>query len=218
MKVTIQKYLSNVPWSLFPFLGTVFFSLFWLLFVYSGSTNRLFITSDHLASKAYEKKNYREAARTFENISLKGASFYRAGEFEKAKAVYQSFSNKEGKYNLGNALVMLGKYDPAIEAYELALKIDPDFQEAKENLIVAKARKHLKESENDGEQGVGELGADEIVYDNKGGKGVDDDRSAQKENTSGNPNWLDRLQTGPKDFLKNKFRYQYEMQGRKDAK
>jgi Ca-activated chloride channel family protein len=110
---------------------------------------------------------------------------------------------------------MLGLYDPAIEAYELALKIDPDFKEAKENLIVAKARKILKEPENDGEQGVGELGADEIVFDNKGGKGVDDDTSAEQEVASGNPNWLDRLQTGPKDFLKNKFRYQYEMQEKK---
>ena len=76
---------------------------------------------------------------------------------------------------------MLGEYDAAIEAYELALKIDPDFKEAKENLIVAKARKILKEPENDGEQGVGELGADEIVYDNKAGKGVDDDSSAEQE-------------------------------------
>ena len=218
MKAMIQKYLSNVPFSLLPFFVILLFSLFWLLFFYNGSMNRLFITSDHLASKAYEKKNYMDAAKTFENISLKGASFYRAGEFKKAKAIYQNLSSKEGKYNFGNALVMLGNYDSAIEAYELALKIDPKFKEAKENLIVAKARKILKEPENDGEQGVGELGADEIVYDNKEAKGVDDDQSAEQESASGNPNWLDRLQTGPKDFLKNKFRYQYEMKGRKDAK
>ena len=58
--------------------------------------------------------------RTFENISLKGASFYRAGEFKKAKAIYQNISSKEGRYNFANALVMLGEYDAAIEAYELA--------------------------------------------------------------------------------------------------
>jgi len=218
MKVIMQKYLSKLPLSLVPFWVTLLLSLIWLLFFYNGSMNRLFITSDHLASKAYEKKNYLEAAKTFENISLKGASFYRAGEFKKAKAIYQNISSKEGRYNFANALVMLGEYDAAIEAYELALKIDPDFKEAKENLIVAKARKILKEPENDGEQGVGELGADEIVYDNKAGKGVDDDTSAETESTSGNPNWLDRLQTGPKDFLKNKFRFQYEMQEHKDAK
>lgn len=204
--------------SLLPFYLIALFSLLWLLFFYEGGLNRLFITSDQLGYRYYEKTDYIKASETFADISFKGASYYRAGEFKKAKSVYQNLSSKEGKYNLGNAFVMLGEYDSAIEAYELALKIGPHFKEAKENLIVAKARKILKEPENDGEQGVGELGADEIVFDNKGNKGVDDDQSAQKEAASGNPNWLDRLQTGPKDFLKNKFSYQYQMQEANDVK
>ena len=167
MKARLQKYFSKVPLSFAPFLAAVLLSFVWLLFVYDGSLNRLFITADQAGYKAYQNTKYLDAAKNFEDFSFKGASFYRAGEFKKAKAIYQNLSSKEGKYNLGNTLVMLGNYDPAIEAYELALKIDPDFKEAKENLIVAKARKILKEPENDGEQGVGELGADEIVYDNK---------------------------------------------------
>jgi Ca-activated chloride channel family protein len=213
MKVIMQKYFTLIPLYL-----TFFLSVVWLLFFYEGSMNRLFITADQAGYKAYEKKDYLEAAENFENIAFRATSFYRAGEFKKAKAIYQNLSDNVGKYNLGNTFVMLGEYDSAIEAYELALKIDPDFKEAKENLIVAKARKMLKEPENDGEQGVGELGADEIVFDNKESKGVEDDSSAEQESSSGNPNWLDRLQTGPKDFLKNKFRFQYEMQERKDAK
>jgi Ca-activated chloride channel family protein len=213
MKEFMQKNLS-----LLPFYIVLILSLMWLLFFYVGPWNRLLITNNQLGYKLYMKKEYLKASKNFEDLSFKGASFYRAGEFKAAKALYQNLSDKEGKFNLGNANVMLGLYDPAIEAYELALKIDPDFKEAKENLIVAKARKILKEPENDGEQGVGELGADEIVYDNKEGKGVDDDSSAQKEAASGNPNWLDRLQTGPKDFLKNKFRYQYEMQDKNNEK
>ena len=207
MRAFMQKHFS-----LLPFAVVLIFSFVWLLFFYGGAWNRLLTTSDQMGYKLYQKKEYLKAAKSFENLSFKGASFYRKGEFKEAKALYQNLSDKEGKYNFGNANVMLGLYDPAIEAYELALKMDPNFKEAKENLIVAKARKILKEPENDGEQGVGELGADEIVFDNKEGKGVDDDQSAQQEAESGNPNWLDRLQTGPKDFLKNKFRYQYETQ------
>ena len=213
MRTFMKKHFS-----LLSFAVVLIFSFVWLLFFYEGAWNRLLITSDQLGYKQYMKKEYVKAAKNFENISFRGASFYRAGEFENAKVLYQNLSSKESKYNLGNANVMLGLYDPAIEAYELALKIDPDFKEAKENLIVAKARKTLKEPGNDGEQGVGKLGADEIVFDNKEGKGVDDDSSAQEETASGNPNWLDRLQTGPKDFLKNKFRYQYEMQGKNNEK
>ncbi len=213
MKATIKNHIS-----LMPFYMMLIFSLVWLVFFYKGGLDRLFMTSDQLAYRYYENRNYTKAAETFEDLSFKGASYYRAGEFKKAKSAYQNLTHKEGKYNLGNAFVMLGEYDSAIEAYELALKIDAHFKEAQENLKVAKARKILKEPENDGEQGVGELGADEIVFDNKENKGVDDDQSAQKEAASGNPNWLDRLQTGPKDFLKNKFSYQYQMQERHDAK
>ena len=101
---------------------------------------------------------------------LKGASFYRAGEFKKAKAIYQNLSSKEGKIQfcqcLGDAWRIMTLL---LKRMNWLLKIDPDFKEAKENLIVAKARKILKEPGNDGEQGVGELGADEIVYDNKAG-------------------------------------------------
>jgi len=203
--------------SLLPFSITLVISMVWVLFVYDKGFNRLFITADQLGYRHYENKNYSDAAKNFENISFKGASYFRAAEFKKAKSVYQNLSTKEDTYNLGNTFVMLGDYDNAIKTYQRALEIDPSFKEAQENLVVAKARKILKEPENDGQQGVGALGADEIVYDNTEGKGVDDDTSAPQDTTSGNPNWLDRLQTGPKDFLKNKFRYQYKMKERNDA-
>ena len=204
--------------SLIPFYIVLFFSIVWLGFFYKGGFNRLFITSDQLGYYYYKKKAYDTSAQTFENLSFKGASYYRSASFKKAQASYLNLSSKEDRYNTGNTLLMLGLYDLAIESYTMALKIDPHFIKAKDNLIIAKARKILKKPENDGEEGVGELGADQIVFDNKESKGVDDDTSTQKETESGNPNWLDRLQTGPKDFLKNKFRYQYEMQGSKDAK
>jgi hypothetical protein len=67
--------------------------------------------------------------------------------------------------------------------------------------------------ENDGEQGVGMLGADEIVYDNTENKGQDvTEEGGQEGGESKNANWLDRIQTGPQEFLKHKFSYQYGMQ------
>jgi len=208
----MKSYMKN-HLSLMPFVFTLSAVLIWLLFIYEGRMDRLLVTADQVGYQAYVKKEYGKAAKNFENLSFKGASYFRDASFKEAKSVYQNLSSKEARYNLGNAYVMLGEYDNAIASYELALKIDPNFQQAKDNLMVAKARKILKEPENDGEQGVGKLGADEIVFDNTQNKGVDDDQSAKKEASTGNPNWLDRLQTGPKDFLKNKFSYQYKMQG-----
>lgn len=216
MKEILKKHLS-----LLPFWVTLMISMVWLLFVYDKGLNRLFITSDQLGYRSYENKNYIKAAKSFENISFKGASYFRAAEFKNAKSIYQNLSSKEATYNLGNTFVMLGDYDNAIKSYERALDIDPYFKEAQENLLVAKARKILKEPENDGKQGIGDMydmQPDEVVYDNTEGKGEDDTRSAEKDAVKGNPEWLDRLQTGPKDFLKNKFKYQYQMEESSYAK
>ena len=216
-----MKHFFTKHLTLLPFYTVGLLSLVWVVFFYKEGLNRLFITSDQLGYSYYEKKEYLKANETFENISYKGASYYRDGAFKKSKSMYQNLSSKEDTYNLGNAFVMLGDYDNAITTYERALKIDPNFKEAKENLVIAKARKILKEPENDGKQGIGDMydmQPDEVVYDNTEGKGEDDTRSAQKDAEKGNPNWLDRLQTGPKDFLKNKFRYQYEMKEQSHAK
>lgn len=198
--------------TLMPFFVTLLASLLWLIFFYEGKIDRLFVTADQVGFKSYIEKNYRQAAENFENLSFKGASYYKYGAFKKAKMVYQNLSSKEDSYNLGNTFMMLGEYDKSIEMYERALKIDAKFKEAQDNLVVAKARKILKEPENDGQEGVGALGADKIVFDNTQNKGVDDEQSTKQEASEGNPSWLDRLQTSPKDFLKNKFSYQYQMQ------
>lgn len=216
----MRRYMKN-NLSFIPFWTVFLLSFLWLVFVYDGGLNRLLITSDQLGYQQYEKKNYVKAAESFESLSFKGASYYRDGDFKKSKSVYQNLSTKEDTYNLGNTFVMLGDYDNAIKTYERVLKIDPNFKKAQDNLVIAKARKILKEPENDGKQGIGDMydmQPDEVVYDNTEGKGEDDTRSAQKDAEKGNPNWLDRLQTGPKDFLKNKFSYQYQMQEANDVK
>ncbi len=202
--------------SLLPFWVTLVISVVWVLFVYDKGFNRLFITADQLGYRHYENKNYSDAAKNFQNMSYKGASYFKAAEFKRAKSIYQNLSSKEDTYNLGNTFVMMGDYDNAIKSYKRALKIDPNFKEAQENLVVAKARKILKEPENDGTTGIGDqydMQPDEVVYDNTEGKGEDDTRSAEKDAAKGNLGWLDRLQTGPKDFLKNKFRYEYQING-----
>ena len=211
MKKIMKKHST-----LLPLYVVVFFSLLWVMFFHKEGLNRLFITSDQLGLHYYEKKEYAKAAQTFENISLKGAAYYRDGIFDKSKAEYQNLTSKEERFNLGNTFVMLGKYDFAIESYEQALKIDKNFKVAQENLCLAKARKDLKGDENNKGEGAG-TGEGETDFDNQEGKGKDSD-SAEKKEQSGNPNWLDRLQTGPKEFLKNKISYQYQMRNDNDVK
>ena len=200
----------------FVYLGI---TVLWYGFVFDGSWSELLKTNDQKAYALFEQKEYGKAAEIFEDSMSKGASFFKDGAFKKAKAVYGTMSTKEARYNLGNSELMLGQYDKAIEAYTLALKIDPNFIWAKENKALALARKKMKEVENDGKQGVGKLGADKIVFDNTENKGVDVKvEGAKEEKQNNNANWLDRIQTSPQGFLKNKFSYQYQMKEATDAK
>jgi len=200
----------------FVYLGI---ALLWYLFVFDGSWSEFVKTNDQKGYALFERKDYAKAAEVFTNSMYKGASYFKTGEFKKAKAMYGTMTTKEARYNLGNSALMLGEYDNAIEAYALALKIDPNFTWAVENKALALVRKKMKEIENDGKQGVGELGADEIVYDNTENKGVDvKDEGVQDGAQSNNANWLDRIQTSPKAFLKNKFSYQYQMKESKNVK
>jgi len=213
MKTFFQKYRT-----LLPFYLAIILVLLWALFFFNGTWRELWMTNDQKGYKHFKSKQYSEAASLFDNTLFKGASYYKAGEFKKSKAIYVTNSTKEGRYNLGNSQMMLGKYKESIEAYEIALKIDPDFTWAKENMALAKARQAMLDVENDGEQGVGALGADEIVYDNTENKGQDVTEEGSGESTdSTNTNWLDRIQTGPQDFLKHKFSYQYGMRKSNDA-
>ena len=218
MKDIMQSFLLKHR-TLLPLYAALIIVLAWGLFFFKGSWSELWITNDQKGYQLFKSEKYLEAANVFEDSSFKGASFYKAGEFKKAKAVYLLDSSKEGRYSLGNSHMMLGKYKEAIEAYEIALKIDPGFTWAKENMKLAIVRQKMLDVENDGEEGVGELGADEIVYDNTENKGEDvtEERSGETSE-SRNANWLDRIQTGPQDFLKHKFSYQYGMQKADDAK
>ena len=199
---------KNINPTLIPFYLISIFSILWLLFIYKGNFINLWITPNQKGYKQYIAKDYISASKSFEDISFRGASLYRAGKFEKAKFIYILMSDRDSRYNLGNSYLMMGKYEEAIKAYDIALQIDPNFIEATENRALAKARKELLDVPNDGEQGVGELGADEIVYDNKDSKGVEDTVEGKKEG-SNQENWLDRIETSPKEFLKYKFGYQY---------
>lgn len=213
---TIKKCIQQKP-TLLPFCLTVIAVLLWLLFVFRGSFMELWATNDQRGYYHYKNQEYKLASKTFDDSLYKAASFYRAGEFKKAKAIYGTMSSLEAKYNLGNSLLMLGKYDEAIKAYDVALQMQADFKEAQTNRALAIARKKLKDVENDGKQGIGDMydmQPDEIVYDNDENKGVDDTKREDKKKSSGDSaHWLDRIQTSPKDFLKHKFSYQYGMGG-----
>ncbi len=175
----------------------------------------LWFTPDQQGQKLMDEGKYLEAAGKFTSPEQIGAALFLAGEFEDAGTVFGRSGNAEGNYNRGNALVMQGQYDGAIESYQAALIKRPDWPEAEQNLQIARLRKEAMAPPDDDAGGTGgQLEADEIVFDDTGrvnkssGEEVMEAADDQKSEEAMRAMWLRKVETRPADFLAARFNYQ----------
>jgi len=188
---------------LIPFIGLI--ALSWW--------TSLWFTPDQAGARLFQAGEYQQAAETFVDPMWQGVAWYRAGEFEKASTAFARLMTPEAHYNRGNALMLLGQYEAAVEQFDQALEQRPDWQAAKTNRAIAEGRKALVKEEG-GDFGEQEIGADEIRFDKKkpGGQETTIEQEQAANDAGMQALWLRKVQTEPADFLKAKFRYQLEVE------
>ncbi len=175
----------------------------------------LWFTPDQQGQRLMDQGEYQQAAAKFTTPERIGAALFQAGDFEKAASVLGRSASPEAHYNRGNALVMLGEYDAAIEAYHSALSKRPGWPEAGQNLQIATLRKQaLAPPEDDFGGTGGQLEADEFVFDDTGrvnkssSEQVIDAADQQLSEDAMRAMWLRKVETRPADFLAARFNYQ----------
>ena len=170
----------------------------------------LWLTPDQQGQRFMVRGEFAAAAESFRDPMRIGVAWFRAGEFEKAEQSFARIASPEAEFNRGNCLVMRGKYDAAVERFDRALELRPDWEDAEVNREIALARAERTRQEG-GDMGDQKIGADEIVFD-KNKKGGDQDTEVQDtqplSDASMQAMWLRRVQTKPDDFLRQKFAYQ----------
>jgi Ca-activated chloride channel family protein len=170
----------------------------------------LWFTPDQQGQRLMNRGDFEAAAETFRDPMRQGVAWFRAGEFEKAEQAFAPLGTADAEFNRGNCLIMRGKYEQAVERFDRALELKPEFEEARINRDIAIARAKLVERKG-GDMGQQEIGADEIVFDkNKkpGGQDTEAEGSQPLSDSEMQALWLRRVQTKPADFLKAKFAYQ----------
>jgi Ca-activated chloride channel family protein len=85
------------------------------------------------AAEALAQGVAKGAADVARTPDWRGGASYKAGDFGTAADAYTHVDSADGAYNKGNALAKLGRFDDAIAAYDAALKIAPDMDDAKAN-------------------------------------------------------------------------------------
>jgi Ca-activated chloride channel family protein len=100
------------------------------------------------------------AAALFEDPTWRSVAQYRAGDyggsaqgFRQRTDVPEAPASADGLYNLGNALARSGELQAAIDAYEQALEIDPESEDAAWNRDQVKEFLKQQENAQSGEKG-----------------------------------------------------------------
>lgn len=150
---------------------------------------------DQKALSAYKKQDYKNATDT-ELKDIKGAAHYKENNFEDALSEFEQDTSDKGLYNQANTLAHLGKYKEAIEKYEQALALNPEFSQAKDNLEIVKQLEQLEQqkqqsddknqdsdqSKKEDQQGEGDKS--EQNKDQQGDKQEDQQNSENQEQQS----------------------------------
>lgn len=183
--------------------------------VWAFEWSDLWLTPDQQGQRLMDKGEYQQAALKFTTPEAIGAALFLAGDFERAASVLGRSASAQAHYNRGNANIMLGQYDAAIDAFQSALDKRPDWAEARENLEIAILRKQALAPPDDDYGGTGgQLPADEIVFDDSGRVNKSNseqviDASDQKLSEEAmRAMWLRKVETRPADFLAVRFNYQ----------
>jgi len=184
----------------------------------------LWLTPDQQAQRFMNQGKYQQAAEKFTTPESIGAALFMAGDFKNAASVFGRSTSAEAHYNRGNANIMLGEYDAAIDAYQIALSKRPDWPQASQNLEIAKLRKLALAPPDDDAGGTGGmLEADELVFDQSGRVNKSSEEQVieagdeQLSDDAMRAMWLRKVETRPADFLAARFNYQLATRESKEA-
>lgn len=112
----------------------------------------LWYTADQQGQNALQKGDAASAQLLFKDPEWQAGAAYKNGDYDAAAELYKQGKSADGYYNLGNSMARLGKLDGAIKAYDQALSIDPNMQDAIANRALVEQLKQQQQSQNNEQQ------------------------------------------------------------------
>ncbi len=139
---------------------------------------------------AFKDKNYEKVLELSDDPISVGSAEYKLEKYDDALKTFKQAQGANARYNEGNTFVKLQKYREAITAYDEALKLDPDMQDALDNKkmiqdLLKKQQKSDKnnQSSNENQQGNSDSQNSEQDQQSSGSEqGQDKQNSSQSAN------------------------------------
>lgn len=107
---------------------------------WSRAWSRLWRNADQRGEALLQSGDAAGAAKEYSDTQRKGHAALKAGDYVGAAQTLSTVDTTEAHYNRGNALAHAGDLQGALQAYDAALKRDPEHKDARHNRdVVAKA-------------------------------------------------------------------------------
>jgi Ca-activated chloride channel family protein len=113
--------------------------------------------NDQRGVTAMNEGNAAQAAELFDDPEWKASALYRAGRYDDSAKALAGLDSERAHYNRGNALARSGHFPEAIEAYEQALRLDPNDADARYNLdLLREQTRNPQQQQSAGNQKSGD--------------------------------------------------------------
>lgn len=166
----------------------------------------LWKTPNQRAAEALSRGDYETAQDLFEDPMWRGSAAYKAGDFEQATTSFLNNDTAQGHYNRGNALAQDSDLQGAIDAYDRALSLDPDMQDAIANRALVEQLKDQQQDQDQDQQNQQSQDQDQEQQDqeqqNQDSSGQDQEQKNQ-DSQSQDQSQQDKEEKGKTDSEKS---------------
>jgi Ca-activated chloride channel family protein len=125
----------------------------------------LWQTPNQQAAKLLDSGDSSGAQTLFDDPKWRASAAYKANNFDQASADFYTDDTATGHYNRGNALAKAGKLDDAIEAYDSALALEPNMEDAIANKSLVSQLKEQQQEQNQDQQSQDQQNQDQQNQD-----------------------------------------------------
>jgi Ca-activated chloride channel family protein len=155
----------------------------------AGLWNDLWQRKDQQAQQALRDEKPGEAAGLAKDPAIAGEAWYRSGEYQRAAQQWNEVSAADAHFNRGNALAHAGDLDAAIAAYDQALSMAPEMEDALYNraLVEQLKEQQQQQQESEDQSGEGEQQEGEPTDSDQQGEAGEEDQEGQQQEGEGEP-------------------------------
>jgi len=145
------------------------------------------LNQDQLAHKKFDTEPDK-AAEQFSNSEWKASSLYKAGKYEEALELWRNQDDASGWYNRGNTLAQLGQFDEALHAYDKALSMEPNMEDAQFNkALVEQLKQQQEQNQQSSEQSdSSDQNSEGSEQQDQQGQNSDQQNSQQEQQSTSN--------------------------------